>query len=102
MDITAIRLGARSEINLVGSATVCRSRVEPAPRDAAKPGTRDRRTGGHIALKPTRFPAIPCLPHLWGSPVHWGPRAPGRGRGPAGMGRYHLLKRYREDHFERL
>src|SRR5260370_38620624 len=61
MDMTAIRLGARPEINLVGSATVCRSRVEPAPRDAAKPGTRDRRTGAHIALKRTRFQAIPCL-----------------------------------------
>src|SRR5713226_5922164 len=59
MDMTAIRLVARSEINLAGSATVCRSRVEPAPRDAAKPGTRDRRTGRHIPLKPTRFPAIP-------------------------------------------
>src|SRR5260370_37942769 len=61
MDMTAIRLGARSEINLVGSATICRSRVEPAPRDAAKPGTRDRRTRGHISLKRTRFQAIPCL-----------------------------------------
>src|SRR6266851_111822 len=84
MDMTAIRLGARSEINLVGSATVGRSRVEPAPRDAAKPRTRDRRAGRHITSKRTRFLAIPCRPHPWG-----GRRRPQSGR--CRVGRWSLV-----------
>src|SRR6266851_10052833 len=61
IDMTAIRrCELRSRVNRDGSATVCRSRVEPAPRDAAKPGTRDRRTGAHITSKRTRFLAIPA------------------------------------------
>src|SRR5579872_7544538 len=51
MDTTAMRMFAsRSPVIRPASATVSRSRVEPAPRDAAKPRSRDRRTGTHLRL----------------------------------------------------
>src|SRR6266700_6702033 len=47
MDTTAIRRVARSEISRSGSATVRRSRVEPASGDAAEAVTGDRRARAH-------------------------------------------------------
>src|SRR5690349_3852953 len=47
MEMTAIRAGPRAGRERARSATVRRSRVKPASRDAAEAGTRDRRTGRH-------------------------------------------------------
>src|SRR4029077_20959569 len=61
MDTTAIRMHAeRSDESFSSSATVRRSRVEPAPGDAGETRSGDRRTRPHIAVKPTRFQAIPA------------------------------------------
>jgi len=48
IEMTAIRRAARSDINRgAPSATVRRSRVEPAPGDAAEGGTRERQAKAH-------------------------------------------------------
>jgi len=62
MDMTAIRLGTRSEIRRVSSATVCRSRVEPASRDADKAGTRDRQATAHNRLNLRGIAVFPYEP----------------------------------------
>src|SRR5439155_11434118 len=60
MDMTAIRMRAeRSDESSVSSATVRRSRVEPASGDAGKTRSGDRRTRTHIAVKRTSFRPIP-------------------------------------------
>src|SRR6266568_5755948 len=60
MEMTAIRMRAvRSDESSVSSATVRRSRVEPASGDAGKSRSGDRRTRPHIALKLTSFQPIP-------------------------------------------
>src|SRR5260370_26108090 len=61
MDTTAIRMRAvRSDDSSASSATVRRSRVEPAPGDAGETRSGDRRTRTHIAVKPKRFRSIPA------------------------------------------
>src|ERR1700686_3603662 len=68
MDMTANRRRAvRPEVVAVASATVSRSRVKPAPRDAAEAGTRDRRTGTHTPKNlrgSSLFPQGPRSPRL--------------------------------------
>src|SRR5260370_38123831 len=74
MDTTAIRMRAvRSDDSSASSATVRRSRVEPAPGDAGETRSGDRRTRTHIAVKPTRFRRIPA-----GAPLS---RNAGKGQG---------------------
>src|SRR5439155_4350933 len=58
--MTAIRREARSGVKEAILATVRRSRVKPASRNAAKAGTRDRRTATHNRYKPTSSGGIPA------------------------------------------